>query len=132
MSETKFLANQNKKYYKINRNTDGSVDIGNQKYTASLMGKKVIVPEGVYTYSADEVNADFLKKADNVAGIIGTVIGELNFRGQKYIVANNDYLAGFFKVSDVEIQNGGVLSSFLPHLYQSLRALFNRKVVAYD
>ena len=131
MSDAKMLGYGGVEYYPVVKNSDGSVSIDGKEYADSLIGKMATVPEGTYAYSADLTNTGFLKKSDSIGGLIGQIIGELTFQGTKYVVTSGDYIEGFFKVSDVKIQNGGVQRSPLTHLYQSLQALLNRKVVAY-
>lgn len=84
MTDTKFLANQNKKYFSIIENKDGSITINHKTYKNGLIGKRVsgikkalircvtLVDFNEYEISdGEEVMDDY---SDT-----GIIIGELNY-----------------------------------------------------
>lgn len=93
------------------------------KWGKTLQGRNVTIPSNTNLYVADGTTMRLVQK---FSGKAGTYFLSDKVAFYKIRYNNQDF---YVKESDLKIQNGGVQSSPLIHLYQGLRSLF-KEVVA--
>lgn len=100
--------------------------------TQNYIGKKISMTSDVANYPYEMfLSGDFNgTPAGDSQPTSGTVVAQFNTEKVTYICigTHSDEYIFWYNVADVKIQNGGVLSSPLTHLYQGLRHLLDRKV----
>lgn len=100
--------------------------------TQNYIGKEITMTSDVANYPYEMfLSGDFSGvPAHDSQPTTGTVVAQFNTKKEIYICIGThcDSYLFWYNVADVKIQNGGVSSSPLTHLYQSLRHLLDRKV----
>lgn len=121
MSKTKFLANKNVKYYPHDPRIGKSIRI------RSNAPFKYVFLDGNPNYDSDDTVRITGILKDNFGG------GDMKTYYLFNAAPSPNIMTAVIETKYATVlENGGVLNSPLAHLYRSLRALFNRKVVAYD
>ena len=144
VGDTKYLANQDQKYYKIRSNSDGSVTIDDKTYKNSLSGQRVsgilkaspTVNVGTWDNDYDLLDAELANDYSDSGVVIGEISDSRNHRVAVKSDVNGDVLASRGNYSNLlcwfkadQLVFGGI-TSLLSALYKAFRRVTSSLEVA--